>query len=57
MPKFKVVISLGVNSFVVDAKDEDEAIEKAGDSFIAMLGGINSKDAIEVYPVGDEVKV
>ena len=49
MPKFKVVISLGVNSYVVDARDEQEATEKAGDEMCRLLEGMKAEDFTEVY--------
>ena len=54
MTKFKIVISLGIHTTVVEAKDEDEAIEKAGDEWVALLEGINMKDFVEVYPADAE---
>ena len=55
MPKFKVVISLGVNSYVVEAKDEDEATEKAGDLLTNyLMNCVDVKDIVEVYPATEE---
>lgn len=49
MPKFKVVISLGHHTTIVEAKDEIEAQEKAGDEMVALLEGMNTKDIVEIY--------
>ena len=52
--KYKIVISLGVHTSVVEAKDEDEAIEKAGEEMVALLEGMNTKDIVEVYPADED---
>ena len=49
MSKYKIVISLGVHTAVVDATDENEAIDKAGDEWLALLEGTDIKDIVEVY--------
>lgn len=54
MPKYKVVISLGVHTTIIDAKNEDEATEKAGDEMIALLEGMNTKDIVEIYEATPE---
>lgn len=54
MPKYKVVISMGIHSTIVDAKDEDEATEKAGDEMVKLLEGMNTKDIVEIYEATPE---
>lgn len=55
MPKYKVVISLGVNTSIVEAENEDEAIEKAGDIFTNyLMNCVELKDIVEVYDATPE---
>lgn len=54
MPKFKVVISLGVHDTIIDAKDKEEAIEKAGDEMVRLLEGMKPEDFTEVYEATPE---
>jgi hypothetical protein len=54
MPKFKVVISLGVHSTIVEAQDEQEAQQKAGDEMVRILEGMKPEDFVEVYEATEE---
>lgn len=49
MPKYKVVVSLGVHSTIVEAKDKDEAIEKAGEEIISILEAVGIESFVEIY--------
>ena len=57
MPKYKVVISLGVNAYEVEAKDEDEAVEKAGDLLTNyLMNNVDLEDIVEVYPADEKIE-
>jgi len=49
MPKFKVVISLGVNSYIIDAENKDQAVDKAGEEMVKELENIKLENFVEVY--------
>ena len=53
MAKFKVVVSMGVHSVIVEADNEEQAKEKAGDEVVKNLERLGDS-IFEIYEAAPE---